>query len=231
MYSPQLSQTSEVTITTTRNGLPTVHESDDPESSPPDYYQLYTKPSSSDVTATVSSLSSEEKEQLSVSPEIEKQPLPPTKAADHNGSPPQLQDNSNNTPVLEHASPASDNQPHPTLEHNGSLLLQVHTSDDTRDHMMQNGDHKMVNGDHVTKRETLSMKTTDQSVNSSNGEAIAATANNTAHEKGHEQKEAKRKGLKKFFFNREKTRTNSQKPLLNTQTSTTTTPGDRYVYH
>ena len=249
MYSAQLSQTSEVTITTIRNGLPTVHESQDPDSSPPDYYQLYTKPtSSSDVTATASSLSSEEKEQLSASPEIEKQPLPSDKAADNNGStpqsrdngnnteaagnngsPPQLQNTSNNTPVLEHA---SDNQPNPTLEHNGSLSLQVYTSDDTRDYTMQNGDHMMPNGDHVTNRETLNVNATDQSVNSSNGEAIAATANNTTHEKGCEKNSpgAKRKGLKKFFFIREKTRTNSQKPLLNSQTSTSTTPGDRYVY-
>ena len=229
LFSAQLSQTSEVTITTNtvEAVLPTVHESHDPtdgshdpSSSPPDYYQLYKKPpSSSDVTRTVS-FSSEEKEQLSASPEIEKQPLPP---AEHNGSPPQI----HSTTTLDHASPASENQPHPpteTLEHNGSAL-QVHASD-----------HVMHNGDHVMKRETLGVDTIDQPINNiTNGAAgvgVATSPNNAMDEKIREKISpgTKRKGLKRLLFGKEKPRRNSQKPLLNSQSSTATTPGDRYEY-
>ena len=231
-YSAQLSQTSEITITTNTVDavLPTVYESHDPtnashdpSTSPPDYYQLYKKPSStSNVTKTVS-FSSEEKEQLSSSPEIEKQPLPP---AEHNGALPQTHSTDGNNTSLDHASPANEKQPHPpteTLEHNG-LPLQMHT----HDHVMQNGDHVMKRG----------VDAVDQPINNiTNGAAgvgVATTANNTMDEKTRETissgQGTKRKGLKRLLFGKEKPRRNSQKPLLTSQSSTVTTPGDRYEY-
>ena len=201
-------------------------KSHDPSSSPPDYYQLYKKPpSTSDVTMTVS-FSSEEKEQLSASPEIEKQPLPPAEAAEHNGSLPQINGTVDNTISLDHASRASEKQPHPpteTLEHNG-LPLHMHTSD-----------HVMHNGDHVTKRETLGVvdRPINNITNGAAGVGVATTANNTIDEKTREKISpgTKRKGLKRLLFGKEKPRRNSQKPLLNSQSSTVTTPGgDRYEY-
>lgn len=209
--------------------LPTVHESHDPtdvshdpSTSPPDYYQLYKKPSStSDVTKTVS-FSSEEKEQLSASPEIEKQPLPPAEAAEHNGAQPQINSTVDNSTTLEHASSANEKQPHPpteTLEHNG---LSLHTHD-----------HVMHNGDHVMKRD---VDPVDQPINNiTNGAAgvgVATTANSTMDEKTREtiSSTTKRKGLKRLLFGKEKPRRNSQKPLLTSQSSTVTTPGDRYEY-
>ena len=138
MYSSQLSQgaSSETTIAvftptpTPGAGLSTVPESHDPDSSPPDYYQLYNgqkPPSSSDITVT--NMTFEEKEQLSASPEIEKQPHPPAEV-EHNGVPPQLDRTDSNAITLDNTSSAPEKEPHPpppeTLEHNGSPP-QVHT--------------------------------------------------------------------------------------------------------
>ena len=230
MFSAQLSQTSEITITTNTVDavLPTVYESHDPtdashdpSTSPPDYYQLYKKPSStSDVTKTVS-FSSEETEQLSASPEIEKQPLPPAKAAEHNGAPPQIHSTVDNSITLDHASLANEKQPHPpteTLNHNG---LPMHTHD-----------HVMHNGDHVMKRDVDPDQPINNITNGAAGVGVATTANNTMDEKTREtiSSATKRKGLKRLLFGKEKPRRNSQKPLLTSQSSTVTTPGDRYEY-
>lgn len=61
------------------------------------------------------SSSSEEKEQLSTSPEIEKQPLPlSAEAAEQNGTPPQLHQSNGDSNTLEHAHSEAENQPHPS---------------------------------------------------------------------------------------------------------------------
>ena len=265
MYSSQLSQgaSSETTIAvftptpTPGAGLSVVPESHDPNGSPPDYYQLYNrqKPqSSSDVTVTVSF---EEKEQLSTSPEIEKQPLPPAEV-DYNGASPQLH-HTDDPNTLEHESSASKNEPYPpaeTLEHNGSPPQiqsdggsvnreavssnrlehatfsenQPHPPSETLEH---NGllPHIQTSNDNSTREMQGKDKTTDSAV--TNGAAgVDASTSTATNSEGDSTREnityKKKKGiLKGLIGKKKKPRTDSQKRLLNSQSSVTT-PGDRY---
>lgn len=219
MYSSQLSQASETSVAvftptpTPGAVLATVPESHDPSSSPPDYYQLYNgqKPPSS----------SEEKEQLSTSPEIEKQPHPSAKAAEQNGLPPQVHHSGDNSNNLEHASSEADGQPHlpaETLEHNG-LPPQ-----------------SQINADHGTAETMQEDKTTNNTVTNgaAGAGAVTLTAVNTVDESRERiSSKTKKKGIMKGLFgSKDKSivRRSSQKPLLNSQSSVTTTPGDRYEY-
>ena len=273
MYSSQLSQgtSSEITIAvftptpTPGAGLSTVPESHDPDSSPPDYYQLYNgqkPPSSSSGDITVTNAAFEEKEQLSASPEIEKQPHPPAEV-EHNGVPPHMDHtDNNNTSTLDDASSPPEKEPHPpaeTLEHNGSppqvqanggdsstvsretlnsntlehapSQNQPHPPAETLEH---NGSlpHIQTSSDVVNREIQGNDKSNDNTV--TNG-ATGVDAGNLAatNSEGDQTRETihprKKKGfIKGLFGKQKKPRTDSQKRLLNSQSSVTTP--DRYGY-
>jgi len=126
------------------------------------------------------------------------------------------------------ALPENEKQPHPPaekLEHNGSLPhVQLNSNDVTK-------------LDHVN-RETVAvgMTTTDQPNVTDGTAAVGATATLTTNNTSNEKNPAKlspttrKKGLfgLRLLGTKEKPRRDSQKPLLNSQSSTT--PGDRYEY-
>ena len=220
-YSTQVSITSETVTATVYSpgaGLPPVPEShDDLSSSPPDGYHLYDgqKPSSSsNVTKTVS-FAAEEKEQLAASLDAEKQPHPPE---EHNGLPPQI----SSSDMMDHTpSNSTEKQPHPpaaeTLEHNGAPP-HIHTSADMVSRTTPG--HGTTMKDHLNGTAGVGIDSLPTDTN--------ASSDDKTREKVSPR--TKKKGLRGLLGGKERPRRDSQKPLLNSQSSTNGTPGDRYEF-